>query len=115
MKAMLRNVIHGAVRYPCLMFICPGCKEAGGTGLHMLPVNTDQKQPAWDWDGNFEKPTLSPSILTKSGPVENTSTCHCFLRAGVFEFLTDSTHSLAGKHVPIPDLPEWVINEGKTS
>ncbi len=115
MKSLLRVVIHGEVRYPCLMFVCPGCKEADGTGLHMLPVDTDQKQPSWDWDGDFEKPTLTPSILTNTGPAENPRICHSFLREGVFEFLNDSTHSLAGTHAPMPDLPDWVISEGETS
>lgn len=80
----------------------------------MLPVDTDQKQPSWGWDDDFEKPTLTPSILTRTGPYENPSICHSFLREGVFEFLNDSTHSLAGTHVPIPDLPDWVISEGDT-
>jgi hypothetical protein len=74
----------------------------------MLPVNCgDIKTPSWDWNGDLERPTLSPSILTQGYTV-----CHSFLRDGVFEFLTDSTHSLAGQSVPIPDLPKWVEEEG---
>ncbi len=115
MKSILRAVTHGELQYPCLMFVCPGCKEIGGTGLHMLPVNTDKKHPAWEWDRNFERPTLAPSILTRMGPAENQAICHSFLRGGVFEFLNDSTHSLAGTHAPMPDLPDWVIKEGETS
>lgn len=113
MKSMIRNIDDHGVHYQALMFVCPGCALAwinGGrsSGLHMLPVNSPQKDPSWDWDGNLEKPTLSPSILTGKG---TDRICHSFLRAGVFEFLTDSTHSLSGQSVPIPDLPDWVVNE----
>jgi len=74
----------------------------------MLPVNSDTKSPSWDFDGNLESPTLAPSILTSKG---TGNICHSFLKAGIFQFLTDSTHTLSGQFVPIPDLPDWVINE----
>lgn len=105
--AALRTVDdHGRV-YRALVFICPGCVVDGDkpSGLHMLPVDGDVgSRPRWDFDGNLEAPTLSPSILTRmQGFV-----CHSFLRAGMFEFLGDCTHSLAGQTAPIPELPQWV-------
>ncbi len=109
MKSQLRTIDdHGKI-YPALTFVCPGCVEmVGGSGLHMLPVNTGVKSPAWTWDGNLELPTLSPSILTgRNSP----NVCHSFLREGIFEFLNDCNHSLAGQKVPIPDLPDWIIKE----
>lgn len=109
MKTMLRGIQHGEKHYPALMFICPGCLVAGhGSGLHILPVNTDQTSPSWHWDGDLEKPSLSPSILTKG---HDGLVCHSFLKQGIFVFLGDSTHSLSGEAVDIPDLPEWVTNE----
>lgn len=113
MKASLRSVESQGVRYQALMFVCPGCAELGGvgnTGLHMLPVNSTEKSPSWDWDGNIESPTLSPSILTRTAPYVDgvpTGVCHSFLRNGVFEFLDDCTHSMAGKSIPMVELPEW--------
>lgn len=109
MKAELRTVDDHGVVYDVLAFVCPGCAEMhSNSGLHMLPVNTTEHAPSWTFDGNLDAPTLEPSILTGRG----TSTiCHSFLRGGVFEFLTDSTHSLAGQRVPIPDLPEWLTKE----
>lgn len=106
MKVSLRTVDDHGVIYSALMFVCPGCLEAhhGSSGIHMLPVNSTEKSPSWDWDGNLEAPTLSPSILTKH---QDGFVCHSFLKAGVFEFLTDSTHSLAGKLAELPDLPSW--------
>lgn len=118
MKTMLRGVFDGEVRYSALMFVCPGCLEFGGTGIHTLAVNSNVKKPSWEFDGNFEKPTLKPSILTRYSTDEGKTmqVCHSFLLRGVFEFLNDCTHSLAGQKVDIPDLPDWVTdfneNEG---
>lgn len=109
MKSMVREVKDGDLHYICLTFVCPGCIEFGGSGLHLLPVNSTTKSPSWDWDGDLEKPTLSPSILT--GKDSETARCHSFLSEGVFQFLEDSTHSLAGQYVPIPDLPDWFVTE----
>lgn len=111
MKSTLKHVLAGDVDYDCLAFVCPGCALRGGSGLHMLPVNTDKKAPSWNFDGNFERPTISPSILTRSGTAEKPFVCHSFLRNGVFEFLNDCTHDLKGQSVEIPDLPDWVTNE----
>lgn len=110
MKAKLRTVNDHGVVYEALMFCCPGCAEQdSNTGLHMLPVNSDVKAPAWTWDGNLEAPTLSPSILSRTGP-DGERVCHSFLKAGVFEFLGDCTHSMAGQHVLMLDLPDWVLD-----
>lgn len=123
MKSRLRNVNdHGKI-YVCLAFCCPGCvaerRSAGWTdyeGLHMLPVNVteDIGKPSWTFDGNLEAPTLSPSILTKSKIGNKETRCHSYLRNGVFEFLSDCTHSLVNQHVPMPDLPDWATEERRS-
>lgn len=113
MKSMIRHIDDHGIHYDALAFICPGCvgdDTRKSTGLHMLAVNTNKTSPAWTWDGNLEAPTISPSILTGHG---SPFRCHSFLKAGVFEFLTDSTHDLSGQFVPIPDLPDWFVNEGE--
>lgn len=103
------------VKYQALAFWCPGCQELmgnGHSGLHMLPVHTSAgrspKTPAWEFDGNLDAPTLSPSVLTRydAGKV-----CHSYVKKGVIEFLGDCTHSLAGQHVPLPPLPDWFVRE----
>lgn len=112
MKTMLKQIDDHGTFYEALMFSCPGCSDTGITGLHLLPINSATHSPSWDWDGNLESPTLSPSILTRTPPyVEGkpSGICHSYLRNGVFEFLPDSTHSLAGQQVPVPDLPEWAV------
>lgn len=111
MKTSLREVDDHGVKYTALMFVCPGCKSAGREGyegLHMLPVNSPHiDKPSWDWDGNLEFPTLTPSILTRGGHLGKNGVCHSFLKNGVFVFLTDCTHDLVGQNVLMPDLPTW--------
>lgn len=95
--------------YQALKFKCPGCASADKTGLHMLPVSGDSNgKPMWDYDGNDDAPTLSPSILTRTGPNES-FVCHSYIRAGMIEFLADSTHELAGQTVPLPPLEDWMV------
>lgn len=120
MKSMLRLVEDPGkgIHYTALMFVCPGCALDGTTGLHLLPVNTENTKPAWIWDGNYDRPTISPSILTKGKKPENEDEvqkiCHCYLKDGWFDFLSDCTHGLKGCKVPIPDLPTWVLPEPPT-
>lgn len=116
MKASLRTVDDHGVKYEALLFICPGCANGNGSGYHMLPVNSTTKSPSWNWDGNIEAPTLSPSILTHGiftdGGYDPKGICHSFLRNGVFEFLSDCTHQYAGQSVPMPDMPDhWATEE----
>lgn len=111
MKAYLNSVSDPKGRYDGLMFCCPGCASTrdGYSGLHMLPVTGDiSLRPTWTWDGNLERPTLQPSILTRFNWDGKEIICHSFLTAGEFSFLGNSTHPLSGQTVPIPDLPTWV-------
>lgn len=78
---------------------CPGCEE-----MHVLPW----KRGGWTFDGNVDAPTFTPSFKHTwtrgdDGGVEHV--CHYVLTAGVLNFCADSTHALAGKSVPLPDLP----------
>ena len=93
---------------------CPACDDN-----HQVEVGPG----GWDWDGNRDAPTISPSILVTgtqwepsysfhnprhiAEPGEQT-TCHSFIRAGRWEFLGDCTHDLAGQTVGIVDLPDWM-------
>ena len=97
-----------------IAFWCPGCRHVVG-----LPV---EGSPAWQWDGNVDKPTVSPSVLqtgvepmtdeqrahymaTKELPPRVEARCHLFLKNGMLEFLSDCTHELAGQTVPLPPWP----------
>lgn len=93
---------------------CSGCGE-----MHVLP-NT------WNFNGDLLQPTYTPSfkhggmrkIVDAQGrwmgewvrdalgkPVPHI--CHYILTAGILNYCGDSTHALAGKSVPLPDLPDF--------
>lgn len=74
---------------------CPACLR-----LHPLPSDTGR----WTFDGDFEKPTFTPSFRHSFGRDGN-RTCHYILTAGVLNFCSDCTHSLAGQSVPLPPIP----------
>lgn len=113
MKTKLVKSMEYGLNYDSLGFVCPGCisSNSRSSGLHILPINTNLREPAWTWDGDLIRPTLSPSILTRGSNRGTPTICHSFLKAGFFEFLSDCTHSLAGQTVEIPDLPVWFVKE----
>jgi uncharacterized protein DUF6527 len=92
-----------------LGFWCPGCEC-----MHAV-------DSGWTFDGNYDKPTFSPSILVtyrhpKGHTNENPAPfgyqgeyvedrCHSFVKAGQIEFLGDCTHALVGKTVPLEPMP----------
>lgn len=91
---------NGASKDRRLSFWCPGCKN-------MMQVCPER----WHWNNDTEKPTLAPSILQTVGPFPDgrKEICHCFVKEGEIEFCGDSTHALAGKKMPLPDI-ESVID-----
>lgn len=89
------------------------CKpeEADYVALHMhgpfpnrmIPVTINHKlKNTWNWNGNVDKPTLTPSILTTNG--EAGHRCHCYVTAGGVEYLTDCTHEFAGQKLELLDV-----------
>ena len=104
-----------------IAFQCPGCG-------YLHAVRTDSsREPTWHWNGSLDAPTLSPSVLVRSGHhvdgtpagecqycVEDTKAghasfcgvCHSFVRNGRIEFLSDCTHALAGQTVELPELEQ---------
>lgn len=57
----------------------------------------------WAFDGDMIRPTVSPSLLVHPG--DGTPRCHSFVKAGQIQYLSDSTHALAGKTVPLGPIP----------
>lgn len=76
------------------IFKCPGCNG----GAHM--IRTQGERPRWDWNGDVDKPTCSPSLLVGPG---TSFQCHSFIRDGQIQFLDDCWHELRGQTVDIPD------------
>ena len=104
-----------------LSFYCKGCGC-----YHWVNTNKNKGKPCWDFNGDYEKPTFSPSILVRTGhyvpehknddcwctynaehPDDQTafkcSVCHSFVRDGKIQYLSDCTHELAGQTIEMED------------
>lgn len=98
-----------------LMFYCQGCKECHA-------VNE-----TWSFNGDFENPTFSPSVLVKGvQPITDEEyelimtgkhvepkpfACHSFITDGKIQYLNDCTHELAGRTVDLIDDGFWFETE----
>lgn len=116
MSIVLGKVLK-SLRPDHLAYWCPGCKT-----IHVVKIDPDQK-PCWTWNGNPDKPTFSPSILVKTGRAvdpkyephgnDPPEICHCFIRNGVIDFLTDCKHDLAGRKVEMVPCENWYDGEAE--
>lgn len=85
-----------------LEYRCPAC------GSHSVPIMEKEKIPYhWEWNGDLEKPTLSPSVkhYHNGYPEEGIPAfcCHYFIRNGNIEFCGDCTHDKSGQTLPLPE------------
>lgn len=85
--------------------------------MHHVTVDGSR---GWTFNGDGNLPTFSPSVLVKgtvpitdeehatimAGGIIETKplVCHSFVTEGRIQFLADSTHSLSGQTVDLPDL-----------
>jgi hypothetical protein len=80
-------------------FDCPGCGQ-----FHVLPIKGPN---AWGFNGNYDRPTLTPSILANRGRANPTAhICHSYVTDGRIQFLGDCTHELANQTVDLPEIKE---------
>ncbi len=77
---------------PLYGFHCPGCG-------YTHTFRCEGEGPKWDWNGDMDRPTVSPSILVRA-----TYRCHSFVREGKIQFLSDCDHNLAGQTIDLPQL-----------
>lgn len=75
-----------------VIFTCLGCDAR-----HQVSVG---EHGQWGWNGSLELPTFEGSVLVTGG---RGGICHSFVRDGRIEYLADSTHSLAGQTVDLPE------------
>lgn len=74
--------------------------------------STAQRMSMAGWkfgfDGNMEKPTISPSVLSsyKNRESKDVTVCHLFVKDGNIQFLSDCQHRLAGMTVPMEHFPD---------
>jgi hypothetical protein len=118
-KGKLRVIEGGRVG-----FFCPGCNE-----FHVIPIEGPN---AWGFNGDYDKPTFTPSILVypswktppewdyDSAPRDAdgklslgpdgrllgavmSDRCHSFVRDGKIQFLSDCTHKYAGQTLDLEE------------
>lgn len=93
-------------------FFCPGCDE-----FHS--IWTEGNGPKWGFNGDYVKPTFTPSIKVTWPANPNAKEefkewrteriCHSFVTDGRIQFLGDCTHALAGQTVELPPWPHGDI------
>ena len=76
------------------LYMCPGCGYD-----HAFAIKEEGGNHIWNWD--FEKPTISPSLLQNWTPGK---TCHSFIRNGMIQYLSDCDHHLKGQTIPLPNI-----------
>lgn len=105
MKALPMKLETGVGWVPCEV------SEATFVKLHMpgplptriLPVilrGTRAGTGCWSWNGDTEKPTLKPSILSRGGDIQGqpgSHVCHAFVNDGKVQFLGDCSHEFANQ------------------
>lgn len=104
MKAKPMKLVYGEGYFPCEV------QEATHVQLHFpgpfpnrfIPVQLKGTRAGtgnWSWNGDTEKPTLKPSILTRGdfGEQRQPKVCHSFVNDGKIQFLGDCTHEFAGQ------------------
>lgn len=82
---------------------CPGCEMH-----HMFAIRVYRtgSNPVWEFNGNEEHPTVTPSIRTTLQD-QPRKECHVFLTDGIIDFQGDSWHRLAGQKVPMVLIEQW--------
>lgn len=83
-----------------MLIFCPGCECGHGYDAR------------WQFNGDFEHPTFTPSYVVRSGNALGDTVCHSFVTDGKIQFLGDCTHALAGQTVDLPDfdLPVYLTS-----
>jgi hypothetical protein len=105
-----------------VVFECPGCER-----LHIIQYGSGSG-PRWGFNGDFNRPTFTPSILVKSSQMTDKGkadydmwsqmgfpardggfesakvVCHSYITDGQIKFLNDCTHKLKSSTVDLPDV-----------
>jgi hypothetical protein len=79
-----------------VIFTCPGCGF-----LHACNIDKSRKGPCWDFNGDLDNPTLSPSVLVTTPRTDRR--CHLFMREGKIQYLNDCSHELKGQTIEMED------------
>ena len=95
------------------LFWCPGC---GCGHLYWCGPGFEHSQK-WDFNGNVDKPTFTPSLrtyvrITKEiddklvDTGEQKTLCHLNLTDGQLQYCEDNPHKMNNQTIPMQDIPE---------
>ncbi|MGH7243620.1 MAG: DUF6527 family protein [Phycisphaerales bacterium] len=83
---------HRGEQWRNVAYWCPACKFR-----HSIRVREDDApRPSWTFDGNFERPTFTPSVDYSD------IRCHHVVTSGMIAFQNDCTHAMKGQTVELP-------------
>jgi len=79
---------------------CPACDEP-----HIFHTGRAPR-PRWEFDGNMEKPTFTPSLKLHHDGNEHMKPfcCHTNVINGMIQYHGDCTHAMAGQTIELPEL-----------
>ena len=92
-------------------FICPACNTR-----HVFYVGLGWGSTNWEFNGDKERPTFSPSLLLNGNPKclnPGMPRCHLNLVDGKIQYHSDSSHVRAGQTVDMVDIPGAEIQARK--
>lgn len=75
-------------------FYCPGCEQ-----YHVFFINKSRGHPSWNFNGDYENPTFTPSLLNTKPWKDDIYRCHLFVTNGKIQYLNDCSHKLAGQTI----------------
>ena len=116
---IIQPFTHG-IHHAGYLVTCPGCGDIHAFNTEPWDRGKGEPGPVWKFLGTLDAPTFHPSLICRDrlrtsvhfpnrdlrwkkwreGEVFVPTVCHFYLKAGVFEFCSDSTHEHAGQHLP---------------
>lgn len=87
-------------------FFCPGCGEGHRATTKAIDNGLGGLTPAWQFNGDVNKPTITPSIRVSMDFKDHVPQriCHSQVTDGRIHFYKDSTHQFAGKTLDLPEM-----------
>jgi hypothetical protein len=106
-SAIVHDFCYGGGPVVGQTIMCPACDSRHEFWTAVPYKNGSQ----WSFNGDYDKPTFSPSMLIRIGPMPTVPVgrpdagmihvCHSFVTDGKIQFLADCTHAMAGQTVDL--------------
>jgi len=95
---------------------CEGCKELHDfrTKAPHHPDSTIGQSPLWQFNGNTDRPTFTPSLLYLRYLADYRGCkprCHIIVTDGRIQFCSDCEHELAGKTVEMVSIADKIPSD----